>query len=458
MPYNGSGVYSLVYDWNTDAANGIKIRSDRMMNQETDIAQGLTNCVTKDGQSTPSANLPMGGYKHTNVLNGANRNDYAALGQVQDGKINWVAASGTADAITAFYNPSITTLVDGQEFYVRASGANTITAPTFSPDGLTARTIVKYGGQALAVGDVRSGQELILRYNLANTRYELMNPGPFLGGNLSGVINEAQGANIASAATTDIASATGNYINVTGTTTITALGTVQAGAERTVTFTGVLTLTHNATSLILPTGANITTASGDTAVFRSLGSVNWKCVEYQRADGSSLFGGLRRISRISLTAGQTSQAFTNLILGRNYKVRVISVFGSSNADLWLRTSTNNGSSFSSGATDYYNQALQGTGSTLNASSANSSQIVITGFSPLGTNALNSCSGFVDIVDPMNSSFPTSLTSTMGGRNNTGTSQSNIWGQRNLVEANNAIQILPSTGTFQGGIIELWEEA
>jgi len=113
------------------------------------------------------------------------------------------------------------------------------------------------------------------------------------GGSMSGPINEAQGASIASAATTNIGAATGNLVDVTGTTTITALGTVQAGTRRVVRFTGALTLTHNATSLILPGAANILTAAGDIAVFYSLGSGNWGCAGYQRASGLylSLAGG-----------------------------------------------------------------------------------------------------------------------------------------------------------------------
>jgi hypothetical protein len=93
----------------------------------------------------------------------------------------------------------------------------------------------------------------------------------------------AKGSDIASAATTDIGAATGEFVDVTGTTTITALGTIAAGIVRTVRFTGALTLTHNATSLILPGSANITTANGDCAQFRSLGSGNWKCVNYMYA-------------------------------------------------------------------------------------------------------------------------------------------------------------------------------
>lgn len=95
-------------------------------------------------------------------------------------------------------------------------------------------------------------------------------------------LDEAKGGDIASAGTTDIGASTGNYINVTGTTTITALGTIQAGTRRIINFSGILTLTYNATSLILPGASNITTSAGDVAIFISLGSGNWKCVSYQR--------------------------------------------------------------------------------------------------------------------------------------------------------------------------------
>jgi len=98
----------------------------------------------------------------------------------------------------------------------------------------------------------------------------------------------SQGADIASGSTTNLAAATGVYLNVTGTTTITSFGTVAAGAERVLTFTGILQLTYNATSMILPGSANITTAAGDTATFRSLGAGNWRCVSYQSASGAAI--------------------------------------------------------------------------------------------------------------------------------------------------------------------------
>ena len=94
---------------------------------------------------------------------------------------------------------------------------------------------------------------------------------------------------LAAAGTTDLGSKDETFITLTGTAaTITALGTVSAGIYKWVIFNAAHVLTHNATSLILPSAANITAASGDVACFVSLGSGNWRCVSYTRASGNNV--------------------------------------------------------------------------------------------------------------------------------------------------------------------------
>lgn len=115
-----------------------------------------------------------------------------------------------------------------------------------------------------------------------------------------------KGADIASATTTDLSTATGDFVDVTGTTTITGLGTAPAGYCVTIRFTGALTFTHNATSLILPLGSNITTASGDTAQMRSLGSGNWVCIAYNKKDGTAISGGTAATQSDQETATSTT--------------------------------------------------------------------------------------------------------------------------------------------------------
>ena len=99
----------------------------------------------------------------------------------------------------------------------------------------------------------------------------------------------ARAADIASAATVNLDTATGDLIHITGTTTISAI-TLANGLERDVVFDGALTLTHNATTLILPGGANITTAAGDRATFRGDGSGNVRCMHYTKANGQAVIG------------------------------------------------------------------------------------------------------------------------------------------------------------------------
>jgi hypothetical protein len=108
---------------------------------------------------------------------------------------------------------------------------------------------------------------------------------------IANLFKGTRGTAIASAATVDLGAATGSNLHITGTTTITSLGTAAAGVEREAIFDGALTLTYNATSLILPGSANITTAANDSARFISEGSGNWRCVKYQRANGQPLVAG-----------------------------------------------------------------------------------------------------------------------------------------------------------------------
>lgn len=108
-------------------------------------------------------------------------------------------------------------------------------------------------------------------------------PGDFLG-----AVNTAKAAAVASATATDIWAGAGNFVHVTGTTTITGFGTApQAGAWRAIVFDDALTLTHGASAIVLPGGANITTAAGDLALVVA-DTTTKHLVIYQKADGTAV--------------------------------------------------------------------------------------------------------------------------------------------------------------------------
>jgi hypothetical protein len=178
MPWSGSGQFLRTFSWRADKAAGLDISSSRMDIDSDDLAaNGLGNALTRDGQGSASANLPMNNFRHTGVQDGLNRTDYSSLKQAQDGLIGWTIAGGTADAITATYTPGRGAPSDGSLRAFRATAANATTTPTFAPDSQTARTITKVGGAVLGVGDIPGNlAEVWVRYNSGNTRYELLNP------------------------------------------------------------------------------------------------------------------------------------------------------------------------------------------------------------------------------------------------------------------------------------------
>jgi hypothetical protein len=112
-----------------------------------------------------------------------------------------------------------------------------------------------------------------------------------------------KGSDVASATSTDIGAVAGFMHDITGTTTITGLGTVSSGIHKVIKFEDALTLTHNATSLILPGGTSITTADGDIGWFISEGSGNWRCIHYTRASG-------KPVTQITLGTEQASTSGT----------------------------------------------------------------------------------------------------------------------------------------------------
>lgn len=108
---------------------------------------------------------------------------------------------------------------------------------------------------------------------------------------------------IASATTCDLGSKDATFLTVSGTTTITGFGTVSAGIYKFVRFSGALTLTHNATNLILLTGASRTTVAGDCGLYKSEGSGNWREYFYSAQRGyQPLDSDLTAIAALTTTA------------------------------------------------------------------------------------------------------------------------------------------------------------
>lgn len=136
-------------------------------------------------------------------------------------------------------------------------------------------------------------------------------------------IEDRLGTPIASAATTTVGTAgLGDYVHITGTTTITSLGTATtAGIRRTLIFDGALTLTHNATSLICVGAENIVTVAGTVIEVVAETTANWRVVSVthpsvKHQELGYLTGTTSAIqTQLNAKAPLVSPSFTTPVLG-----------------------------------------------------------------------------------------------------------------------------------------------
>lgn len=176
MPRDGSGNYTLPSG--NPVVTGTTISSTTHNNTNNDLASALTASVAKDGQTTPTANLPMGTFRHINVGNASARNHYAATGQVQDNAFNVLSSVAGTNSITGSLTPQITAYSAGM--LIAFTPANTNTgATTISISGLTALDIFKEDGDALAAGDLVVGVPAFLILDSGADDFYLLNPQTF---------------------------------------------------------------------------------------------------------------------------------------------------------------------------------------------------------------------------------------------------------------------------------------
>lgn len=304
MPFNGAGIFSRTPG--TRIANQGPLVSAQVNDETDNLVTGINGKVNLDGLLAMTGLQLLFG-DGTALLHGA------TVRQVQNGVLSHATAvAGTADAIQVTMTPANTTLTLRERIRWTSAGANTVVAPTLSKDaGVTNKTIKKGVSAALAVGDTgAAGYECEAEYN--GTDWILLNPVATGGSALSAAsttevltgtdttkyvtadANAAlweKGSDIASAGTISVGE--GGTFDVTGTTTITDIdpATDKAGRTFRLVHEGIHLLTHNASTMINITGADITTAVGDISTWQSEGSDVVRMVNYQRASGAGLVAG-----------------------------------------------------------------------------------------------------------------------------------------------------------------------
>lgn len=170
MSFNGSGTFQI----NTagqPVVSGTTISSTAFNALTADLATGLSTCITKDGQTTPTANIPMGNNKITGLAVGTVATDAATLSQVQSTAAKLLNSVSGVDTITAAGTPSVSAYAAGQMFYFVAAGDNT-GAVTINIDSLGAKSVTRDGAVALAAGDIKNGEVVVIVYD--GTRFQVV--------------------------------------------------------------------------------------------------------------------------------------------------------------------------------------------------------------------------------------------------------------------------------------------
>jgi hypothetical protein len=170
--FNGSG------GWDAPAGQpvvtGTTIDSTVFNLLVSTIDTSFETCITRNGQSPATANLPMGSFKLTGLAAGSAATDSANLGQIQAAAYIWCGtAGGTANALTLSPTPAITAYAAGQIFRAIILATNTGAAAVVV-SGLASKAITKQGSVALVGSEMRIGAVCDFIYD--GTQFQLMEP------------------------------------------------------------------------------------------------------------------------------------------------------------------------------------------------------------------------------------------------------------------------------------------
>lgn len=150
--FNGSGVFSFTYLWANDAANGIPITASRMDTEFADATGGFNLCVTRDGQGSPSADIPWNSHKITGLAVATTAGDALSYGQAST--VSAQTVTGDITAARFFSVSGVTSLVQSVAttiYTLPSSGVGTFLITCAIP-----ASDATYSGAAIAQHDSSS--------------------------------------------------------------------------------------------------------------------------------------------------------------------------------------------------------------------------------------------------------------------------------------------------------------
>lgn len=178
MAYNGSGTFSLVSG--NPVTTGTVISSNWANTTLADIANnGLSNAITKDGQTTITGNIPFASFRLTDLGAATARTDAIQYAQVQDGSPTYLTSPAGTNTITATGANSLAAYAAGQRFLFIPANTNT-GATTININSIGAKNVF-FAGAACSGGELVQSVPVVIAYD--GTQFNII--GPVIGARLT---------------------------------------------------------------------------------------------------------------------------------------------------------------------------------------------------------------------------------------------------------------------------------
>ena len=162
MPYDGSGNFTIINNFEEDRINGVSIDSLKMDNNFNDVANGLSNAVLRSGAAAMTGVLNMASHKIQNVTNGTATSDAINKGQLDALSNACVKLSGTQTITgTKYFENHITSKMSSAAFGFRAQ--STVVQRGTIPSSATNFQWVAQGANGLDVNTRFGG--MYVHYN-----------------------------------------------------------------------------------------------------------------------------------------------------------------------------------------------------------------------------------------------------------------------------------------------------
>ena len=178
MGWDGSGGYDRQRNFSGDASANIKILASAMDQELDDFASAMQLCLARDGQNTPTGDIPMGGNRVINVGAAQSATDYIRAKEViENVPVYMVDENASSDrvSVSSLYFTGVSAAqapADGVRILVKANSDKSSAALYL--DGYSAN--IEYQGGGVIGAAMVSGGIYGMVYSSSDTAWKLESP------------------------------------------------------------------------------------------------------------------------------------------------------------------------------------------------------------------------------------------------------------------------------------------